>query len=359
MMRAWKLDGPGGRFAFDSVALPAARPGAVRVRIAAAPLLTYFKDYVEGTLPPIYVYPKQPFTPGTDAVGTVDAVGEGVWGLKPGQRVVVSSHLLAEENVAEPEQILLGWTAISPGSLPMQAAWPDGTLAEFAVLPASVVTPLDGLDHLDDATLAAIGKFAVPYGGLLRGRLTAGETLVVIGATGWYGSAAVLLGLAMGASRVVATGRNREALATLARIGGDRVATVSLTGTAEQDIAAIRAAAGGGAHLAYDMLGDATDPGATLSGLRALRRGGRLVLMGSMTVPLPLNYVELMINNWEVIGNFMFPRDAFLRLAALIRGGLLDLAALPLSRYPLAELPAAMTAASRLRGLETVVVTAG
>jgi alcohol dehydrogenase len=358
-MRAWQLDHPGGNFSYNEVAVPTVRPGTVLVRISAAPLLTYFKHYVEGTLPPIYVYPKQPFTPGTDAVGIVERVGEGVWHLRPGQRVALSSHLVAEENVDEPEQILMGWTAISPGSLPMQAAWPDGTLAEYALAPAAATTPLDGLDHLDDARLASLGKFAVPYGGLLRGRLAAGETLVVIGATGWYGSAAVMLGLAMGAARVVATGRNREALEVLARIGGDRVRTVALSGDMGTDAAGIREAAGGGAHLVYDMLGDATDPGATLSGLRALRRGGRLVLMGSMTVPLPLNYVELMVNNWEVIGNFMFPRDAFLKLAALVRGGLLDLEKVPLSRYPLAELTAAMDMAARLRGLETVVVTTG
>lgn len=358
-MRAWQLDRPGGKFAFNEIAPPVVRPGSVLVRIGAVPLLTYFKHYVEGTLPPIYVYPGQAFTPGTDAVGVVDRVGEGVWHLRPGQRVVLSSHLVAEENVDEPEQILVGWTAISPGSLPMQAAWPDGTLAEYALVPASVATPLEGLDHLDDATLASLGKFGVPYGGLSRGRLAAGETLVVIGATGWYGSGAVLLGLAMGAGRVVATGRNQAALDQLARIGGDRVRTVTLGGEAATDTAAIRDAAGGGAHLVYDMLGDATDPGATLSGLRALRRGGRLVLMGSMTVPLPLNYVELMVHNWEVIGNFMFPRDAFLKLAALVRGGLLDLQKVPLTRYPLAALPAAMDTAARLRGLETVVVTTG
>lgn len=357
-MRAWQLDHPGGNFSYNEVAKPSVRPGSVLVRIGAAPLLTYFKHYVEGTLPPIYVYPKQPFTPGTDAVGVVESVGEGVWHLRPGQRVALSSHLVAEENVEEPEQLLLGWTAISPGSLPMQAAWPDGTLAEYALAPASVASPLDGLDHIDDATLASLGKFAVPYGGLLRGRLAAGETLVVIGATGWYGSAAVLLGLAMGAGRVVATGRNREALNQLAAIGGDRVRTVALGGDMATDTVAIREAAGGGAQLVYDMLGDASEPNATLSGLRALRRGGRLVLMGSMTVPLPLNYVELMVNNWEVIGNFMFPRDTFLKLAALVRAGLLDPGKTPLTRYPLSELPAAMDAAARLRGLETVVVTA-
>ena len=62
-----------------------------------------------------------------------------------------------------------------------------------------------------------IGRCIIPFGGLLRGRLAAGETLVVNGATGAYGTAAVLLGVAMGAVRVIAAGRNRDALEAVAQ----------------------------------------------------------------------------------------------------------------------------------------------
>lgn len=111
------------------------------------------------------------------------------------------------------------------------------------------------------------------------------------------------------------------------------------------------------AAVALDMLGDATIANATL--LRSLRRGGRMVLMGSMSSTLPINYVELMVNNWELIGNFMYGRDAFLGMAALVRGGLLDLARFPVTTFPLERLPEAMDDAARRRGLETVVVTSG
>jgi hypothetical protein len=76
----------------------------------------------------------------------------------------------------------------------------DGALAEFALAPVTTVTPADGLDLLDATQLAVLNRFIVPFGGLLRGRLAAGETLVVNGATGAYGTAAVLLGVAMRAA---------------------------------------------------------------------------------------------------------------------------------------------------------------
>ena len=182
----------------------------------------------------------------------------------------------------------------------MLADCPDGTLAEYALAPVETVTPLDGFEGADAARLAALSRFIVPYGGLVRGRLAAGETLVVNGATGAFGTAAVLLGVAMGAARVIAAGRNRDALAAVAEAAGARVAPVVLTGVVAADAKAIRQACGCGANLAFDMVGNASDPRSTLAALMSLRRNGRLVLMGSMTVDLPLPYSQVMLNNWEI-----------------------------------------------------------
>ena len=64
---------------------------------------------------------------------------------------------------------------------------------------------------------------------------------------------------------------------------------------------ALRESAGGGAHMAFDIVGQARDPKATLAALHSLHRGGRLVLMGSMTTDLPIPYMTLMRNNWEIM----------------------------------------------------------
>jgi alcohol dehydrogenase len=353
-MKAWRLDRLGGTLRLEDAPVPEPRPGGVVVRVEASALMSYLKAYVEGALP-IYSPPDGPFTPGGNAIGIVHATGPGVYHLKVGQRVVVSSHIVAGENVPEQAQFLLGITAAPPGKA-LQADWRDGTLAEYAQVPKSCVTPIEGLDALSAAQLSVLPRFGVPYGGLVRGRLAAGETISIAGATGAYGSAAVLLALALGARRVVAAGRNRTALEALARAGGSRVATVALSGDVEKDAEALRSSGEGGAHMAFDIVGGAKDANVTLAALKSLRRGGRLVLMGSMGVPLPISYLEVMLNNLEIMGQFMYPSDAFMRLIDVARSGLLDLRAIRIRSFPLEALPKAMEAARTTGGLECVVV---
>jgi alcohol dehydrogenase len=353
-MKAWQLQGLGGELRFRDVRTPDPRPGSVLVRIEASALMSYLKAYVEGKLP-VYNPPPGRFTIGTNGVGVVEAVGRDVWHIRPGQRVVLSSHFVAAENVEDPAQILIGLTS-SPDAAQVLADWPDGTLAEYALMPVDVVTPAEGLDDFDAAQLVTIGRCIIPFGGLLRGRLAAGETLVVNGATGAYGTAAVLLGVAMGAARVIAAGRNQAALEAVARAGGPRVLTVTLTGDVQKDARKLRETADGGAHMAFDMVGQARDPKSTLAALHSLRRGGRLVLMGSMTTDLPIPYTTVMLNSLEIIGQFMYPASAYRRLLDLLRSGLLDIRAIRPRVFPLAALPEAMEAAATAGNLECIVM---
>ena len=149
-MKAWQLDRLGGNLTLKDIATPEVRPGSVLVRIEASALMSYLNAYVEGQLP-MYNPPKGAFTPGTNGVGVVHAVGRDVWHLKPGQRVVLSSHFVAAENVEDPAQILIGLTAFGPAAELVQADWRDGTLAEYALMPKAAVTTGEGLDKIERA----------------------------------------------------------------------------------------------------------------------------------------------------------------------------------------------------------------
>jgi alcohol dehydrogenase len=154
---------------------------------------------------------------------------------------------------------------------------------------------------------------------------------------------------------VIAAGRNSTALEDVVRAAGPRVTAVALKGDVQADAKALREAAGGGADLAFDMVGGARDPNATLAALHSLNRGGRLVLMGSMTTELPLPYGLVMASNIEILGQFMYPADAYRRLLDLVRGGLLDLNKHRAKVYPLADLVEAMDAAAEAGNLECVI----
>src|SRR5258707_8450840 len=156
-MKAWQLERLGGELRFSNVRTPEPRPGSALVRIEASALMSYLKSYVEGKLP-VYNPPPGPFTIGTNGVGVVEALGRDVWHLKPGQRVVLSSHFVAAVNVEDPAQVLIGLTS-SPDAAPVLADWPDGTLAEYALRPVAAITPPEGLDEFDSTPSLTLGAF--------------------------------------------------------------------------------------------------------------------------------------------------------------------------------------------------------
>lgn len=342
-MKAWRLTMSEGSLELRDVPEPHVRPASVLVRVDAALVVSYLREYAVGKLS-AYNPPPGTFTPGTSGIGVIEDIGPDVYTLHRGQRVLLTGHYTSAENVPEPAQALLGITA-PPESVPVLETWRDGTFAEQVVVPVSTVTPVpEELAGVDSGVLAAATRCLVPYGGFVRGRLQPGETVVVNGATGGFGSAGVHVARAMGARTVIAAGRNARALARLAPL--DRVTTVALTGDVAADAEALRSAAGRPLDMALDMIGGAATPYSTQAVLNSLGREGRFVLMGSMTAPLPIDYTALMTTGREIIGNFMYRADAPARLLALVAAGLLDLTAVPISHRPLDELPAAMDEAA-------------
>jgi alcohol dehydrogenase len=172
----------------------------------------------------------------------------------------------------------------------------DGTFAEYCLAPKNTVTPIADNIDLDDVHLSMLPRFAIVYGGLLKGRLAAGETIIITGATGQFGMCAVFVALAMGAGKVIAAGRNEKSLQSLVDLADDRLTTVKLAGDVEVDTAALRKAADGGAHVAFDMVGMAKDSNAQSSALKSLLRGGRMVLMGSVLAPWNIPYFDMVLH---------------------------------------------------------------
>lgn len=353
-MKAIELEKVGTALRRVERPIPEVRPDGVLIRLEAAPVLSYMQKVVSGELP--YVLPQGPFVPGSDLVGTVEATGTDVFDLEPGTLVHAGPQMHSRGHFVDDDSILIGLTGMTAHSPRLQSRWKDGAFAEVAHYPVDCITPLDRVSTLGADRLAALPFLAVPYGGLLAAGLEPGETVIINGATGNFGAHGVLVALAMGAGRVVPTGRHRPTLEQLRSIEPERVSPVVLSGDLDADVGAILSAAGSAATVLLDILGGG-GTGPALAGLRALNPGGRAVLMGALAEPIQIPYVEIMVRGLTLKGNFMYPPMAVGRLVDMIAARTLSLEGLGPEPFSLDAVDSAIECASSKKGLNFNVLT--
>ena len=170
----------------------------------------------------------------------------------------------------------------------------------------------------------------MPYGGFLAARLQPGETVLVNGATGSFGSAAVAVALGMGAALRHRHRPQRERrLADLVRRFGARVRTVTMRGDEADDRKRILQAAPGPIDCVLDILPPAANAMQVRTAILAVRPYGRVVLMGGVGMlggaGLDLPYPWMMRNCITLHGQWMYPPHATILMAGLIRAGLVNL----------------------------------
>jgi NADPH:quinone reductase len=229
--------GPPSSLVVEEVADPSPGRGEVVIEIGAVSI--NFPDIlvVEGTYQNL---PPRPFSPGKEAAGRVVAVGDGVDRVTVGQRVL---------------------TLVEYGGYAEKICVPEDLVMEIP----------DSMSYEEAAAFGLV--YSTAYFGLLRrGQLTSGETVLVTGAGGGVGSAAVQVAKAWGA-RVIALAQD-ETKADLARSQGADVALTSTPETLRDDLLA--ATDGRGVDVVLDMLG-----GDFLTQIvRATAWEGRIVIVG-------------------------------------------------------------------------------
>ena len=275
-------------------------------------------------------YPLEPpVISGAGAIGRVISFGPDATRLRAGDLVWCDPTVRSRDDALAPDITLQGWSSAGEGGLRLSRYFHDGPFAEQMAVPTENAIPLGDIDIADIPRWTAISALLVPYGGLLAAGLQAGETLLVSGATGNFGSAGVAVGLAMGAATVVCPGRNQTVLADLKSRFGERVRTVALTGDAETDLAAMIAASPNPIDVVLDLLPPGAPAAIVRTAAMAVRPYGRVVLMGGVGMlggdDLALPYPWLMRNSVTVRGQWMYPRTANQQMIHLIRSGVLDL----------------------------------
>ena len=353
-MKAAVLTEFGAPLALQTLPDPTPGAGEVVVDVIAAGITGYAAAVFDGSRNYLLDLPA---VPGPGGIGRVRATGPDATRLKPGDWVFCESTIRSRDEPSD--TILQGWTYRTEAARPLHAHFHHGSFAQQMLVPTENVTRLGDLDPAEASRWTALGRLAVPYGGLLAGDLKPGETLVISGATGGFGGAGVAVALAMGAGRVVATGRNEAALTDLARRLGPRVQPVRMTGVEADDRAAIAQAAAGPIDMVLDFLPREATASQVMAAALAVRHGGRIVLMGGLrgdTGDLPINYNWLMHQNVTLKGQWMYDADAIPRLVQIVRAGLIDLGQFEMTEFPLGDVNAAVAHAAAHAGPRQLTV---
>jgi NADPH2:quinone reductase len=299
---------------------PVPGTGEVLVDVAAAsvnyPDVLLVRNEYQASIAP-------PFTPGSDFAGTIRALGPDVAGWTVGERVcgTVFVGAFAEQVVTSTAMLM---------RVPERVGFP-----EAAAFPVTYATAYDALR--------------------MTAAVRSGETVLVLGAAGGVGSAAVEIAKALGA-RVIAAASSDEKLAACRRLGADAV--VDYTTESLKDRA--KALSGGGVDVVIDPVGGPYSEPA----LRAMAVGGRFVVVGfaSKEIPrIPLNLVLLKgveIRAYDAAKVWQHDPDATRRrraelLALLAEGRIRPLVS---ETFPLAEAGTALRRVFGRRAIGKVVV---
>jgi len=326
-MKAAVLKAFGKPLAIEEVPKPVLGTGEVIVDVVATRVLSYTNEVFSGERKYLL---DLPVIPGVGAVGRVHAIGPDATRLAIGDWVVCDPTVRSRDDALSPDITLQGWSARGDGGLHLQKYFRDGPFAEQMRVPTENAKPIGALrDGTEAARWCALITLLVPYGGFLAAKLEPGETVLVSGATGNFGSAAVSVALAMGAACVIAPGRNEAVLADLERRFGERVRTVKLSGHEDDDRERMKQAAPFPIDCVMDILPPHAPVAAARAAIMTVRQNGRAVLMGGVGMlggpGLELPYPWIMRNCVTLHGAWMCPPDASVRLVGLIRSGLLRL----------------------------------
>jgi NADPH2:quinone reductase len=263
-MQAWLCENPTGVEALQWKDLPTPEPKAGEVRIAIRAASLNFPDLLI-VQNKYQMKPALPFVPGSEYAGTVEAVGEGVRHLKVGEAVAA-----------------FGGT---------------GGFGTHAVVNAALVMPLPPGFPFDDAA-AFILTYGTTHHALVdRGGLKSGETLLVLGAAGGVGTAAIQIGKVLGA-RVIAAASSDEKCELCRSIGADETINYA-TANIRDELKRMTGAKG--PDVVYDPVGgDLAEPV-----FRSIAWRGRYLVVGFAqgTIPaLPLNLA--LLKGASIVGVF-------------------------------------------------------
>jgi zinc-binding alcohol dehydrogenase/oxidoreductase len=308
-MDAWILDESPGSYRWGTIDDPEPGPGEVRVKVVAS-ALNHMDLWVTQGLPK----PPLPHVPGCDVAGVVDAVGEAVDTLAPGDEVVINPGVSPIDEI-----VALGNDSPMGAGFQIYGEHRWGGHATYAVAPARNVVPRPAGRSWEECAAYPL-VYLTAYRMLRRGRLRAGQALLVVGVGSGVSCAALALGRAMGAT-VYATSRSEAKRSQAVAMGAEAAFDSS---EAKWPVKA-------------DVVVESVGPATWEQSVRSLKVGGRLVVCGGTSgAKVEVTLPRLFFGQFEIIGSTMGSYQEFAEVTALVAQGVavhVD-EVVPLADYP-------------------------
>ena len=310
-MQAWTLRDSPGTYHYEEIDDPPVGPLDVRISPVTSAL-----NHMDLWLTRGQPRPRLPHVPGCDVAGIVEAVGTDVTGVTVGQEVVVNPAVCPLETV-----VAHGDDAPMYPGLEILGEQRWGGHGELVSVPARNVVPRPAGRSWAECAAFPLATLTA-YRMLRRGRLRAGERVLIVGVGGGVSMAALALARQMGAV-VYVSSRDEAKRARALELG-----------------AADAFDSAGPFPVACDVVIESVGPATWEASMRALKPGGRLVVCGGTSGPVvELNLPRLFFKQYEVIGSTMGGYGEFATVVDLVDQGL-DVVVdteLALSEYPAAR----------------------
>jgi zinc-binding alcohol dehydrogenase/oxidoreductase len=294
-MDAWILDDSPGTYRWGVIELPPLAADEVRVRVVTS-ALNHLDLWITRGLP----RPKLPHVPGCDAAGVIESIGSAVTHLAVGDEVVVNPGISPVEDI-----VAFGNNSpLGPGfTIVGEHVW--GGHATFVQAPARNIVRRPANRTWAECAAYPIA-YLTAYRMLQRARLTAGETVLVVGIGSGVACAALTLAKHMGAD-VIVTSRSEA----------KRTAALGLGASAAYD------SADRSWPVQADVIVESVGPATWQQSTRSLKPGGRMVVCGSTSGPnVEISMPRLFFKQWEIIGSTVGSYQEFAAVTQLIESGL-------------------------------------
>jgi D-arabinose 1-dehydrogenase-like Zn-dependent alcohol dehydrogenase len=356
-MIAARLHNYGEPMRLDRIPIPEPRPTDVLVEVKACGIVPNLArvvaNFFGSKTPDLKIMPPLPAIFGLDPTGVIAKVGDQVRSVRPGDRVYVNpARKCGSCRMCRSGQPLdcpnFTFQGYFGRSQEIMQAYPYGGLCQYITAPQDALVKLP--DNVSFQAAARFGYFGTAYAAMKKLGVGPGQTFLVNGISGTLGLNAAMLALAIGATKILGTGRNVALLNRVKALSPQRIEVFAVgdekgppAGGIDPLVPWAKSMTDGyGVDSVLDCLPPGASAAALMRALYTLRRGGRAANVGAVMEMLPINAFWLMTNRIGLQGSVWFTSGEGEEMAAMAAAGTLDLSVLEHRVFPLSQVNEAL-----------------